>query len=131
MGMIRILFLTDIRLGFALPFRPRIQRPRRGAEFFANFKRTLEFETDGLESGSLSRWRFHEDPLAIDHSMPVAVGFKKNKQAFHQLSHEPVVQFFHGIRSSMIVGIAEKSGVRDHDRLESLIPERGMVTEPD
>ena len=31
----------------------------------------------------------------------------------------------------MIVGIAEKSGVRDHDCLKSLIPEGRMVTEPD
>jgi DNA repair protein SbcD/Mre11 len=41
MGVIRILFLADTHLGFDLPFRPRIQRRRRGPEFFANFKRTL------------------------------------------------------------------------------------------
>ena len=63
--------------------------------------------------------------------MHVSVRFKKNKQAFHQLGHEPVVQLFHGIRRSMIVGVAEKSGVRDHDRLKSLVPEGRMVTEPD
>ncbi len=41
MGIIRILFLADTHLGFDLPFRPRIQRRRRGPEFFANFKRAL------------------------------------------------------------------------------------------
>ena len=63
--------------------------------------------------------------------MPASMRFEKKEQTLHQLGHERVVQFFHGIRRSMIVGIAEKSGVRDHDRLKSLIPERGMVTEPD
>jgi len=63
--------------------------------------------------------------------MPVSMRFEKKEQTLHQLGHEPVVQFFHGIRGTMIVGIAEKSGVRDHDRLKSLIPEGRMVTEPD
>ena len=39
MGLIRILIPADTHLGFDLPFRPRIQRRRRGPEFFANFKR--------------------------------------------------------------------------------------------
>ena len=42
MGLIRILFLADTHLGFDRPFRPRIQRRRRGPEFFANFKRALQ-----------------------------------------------------------------------------------------
>ena len=41
MGIIRILLIADTHLGFDLPFRPRIQRRRRGLEFFANFKRAL------------------------------------------------------------------------------------------
>jgi hypothetical protein len=56
---------------------------------------------------------------------------KKKEQTLHQLGHEPVVQFFHRIRGAMIVGVAEKSGICNHDRFESLVPERGMVTEPD
>ena len=42
MGIIRILFLADTHLGFDLAFRPRIERRRRGPEFFANFKRALQ-----------------------------------------------------------------------------------------
>jgi len=42
MSPIRILFLSDTHLGFDMPFRPRIQRRRRGPEFFANFKRVLD-----------------------------------------------------------------------------------------
>ena len=42
MGVIRILFLADTHLGYDFPFRPRIQRRRRGPEFFANFKLALQ-----------------------------------------------------------------------------------------
>jgi len=47
MGIIRILFLADTHLGFDLPFRPRIQRRRRGPEFFTNFKRALQSAVKG------------------------------------------------------------------------------------
>ena len=42
MSRIRILFLADTHLGFDLAFRPRIERRRRGPEFFANFERALQ-----------------------------------------------------------------------------------------
>ncbi|MDX2502403.1 MAG: metallophosphoesterase, partial [Deltaproteobacteria bacterium] len=42
MGIIRILFLADTHLGFDYAFRPRIERRRRGPEFFANFERALQ-----------------------------------------------------------------------------------------
>lgn len=42
MGVIRLLFLADTHLGFDYPFRPRINRRRRGEDFFANFDRILE-----------------------------------------------------------------------------------------
>ncbi len=37
----RILFLSDTHLGFDLPVRPRLERPRRGADFFRSFERAL------------------------------------------------------------------------------------------
>ena len=46
MGIIRILLLADTHLGFDLAFRPRIERRRRGPEFFANFKRALQTALD-------------------------------------------------------------------------------------
>ena len=39
---IRVLFLSDTHLGFDLPFKPRIERRRRGHDFFANFALALE-----------------------------------------------------------------------------------------
>ncbi len=38
----RVLLLADTHLGFDLPFRPRINRRRRGHDFFANFERALQ-----------------------------------------------------------------------------------------
>ena len=40
--MIKLLFLADTHLGFDYPFRHRIQRRRRGDDFFANYRRALE-----------------------------------------------------------------------------------------
>jgi DNA repair exonuclease SbcCD nuclease subunit len=41
MGIVRILFLADTHLGFDFAFRPRIQRRRRGSDFFSNFEKAL------------------------------------------------------------------------------------------
>jgi len=38
---LRVLFLADTHLGFDFTFRPRIERRRRGADFFANYERAL------------------------------------------------------------------------------------------
>ena len=40
--MIRILFITDTHLGFDYPFKPRVQRRRRGPDFFRNFELALQ-----------------------------------------------------------------------------------------
>jgi DNA repair exonuclease SbcCD nuclease subunit len=42
MGIARVLFLADTHLGFDLPFRPRIQRRRRGYDFFKNYETALQ-----------------------------------------------------------------------------------------
>jgi DNA repair exonuclease SbcCD nuclease subunit len=47
MDIIRILLLADTHLGFDLAFRPRVERRRRGPEFFANFKRALQPAREG------------------------------------------------------------------------------------
>ncbi len=42
MSTVRILFFADTHLGFDLPTRPRIERRRRGEEFFANYELILQ-----------------------------------------------------------------------------------------
>jgi DNA repair exonuclease SbcCD nuclease subunit len=39
---LRVLFVSDTHLGFDLPSRPRVDRRRRGPDFFACFERALE-----------------------------------------------------------------------------------------
>lgn len=39
---LRLLLLADTHLGFDHPMRPRVGRPRRGPDFFANTRRALE-----------------------------------------------------------------------------------------
>jgi DNA repair exonuclease SbcCD nuclease subunit len=41
-GAVRILFVSDTHVGFDLPAQPRVERRRRGPDFFANFERALE-----------------------------------------------------------------------------------------
>jgi DNA repair exonuclease SbcCD nuclease subunit len=41
-GVIRVLFVSDTHLGLDLPLRPRVERRRRGPDFFAAFERALE-----------------------------------------------------------------------------------------
>jgi DNA repair exonuclease SbcCD nuclease subunit len=44
--MVRILLLADTHLGFDLPVRPRIERRRRGHDFFGNFETILRAALD-------------------------------------------------------------------------------------
>jgi len=41
-GGLRVLFVSDTHLGFDEPLRPRVERRRRGPDFFACFERALE-----------------------------------------------------------------------------------------
>ncbi len=51
MGIVRILLLADTHLGFDWPFRPRIQRRRRGVDFFKNFENALASAIQGKVDG--------------------------------------------------------------------------------
>lgn len=43
MSSARIVFFADTHLGFDYPVKPRIERRRRGPDFFANFQRVLDY----------------------------------------------------------------------------------------
>ncbi len=42
----KILFFSDTHLGFDFPIRPRIERRRRGEDFFNNFRRVLNYSLE-------------------------------------------------------------------------------------
>ncbi len=70
MGIIRILLIADTHLGYDLPFRPRIQRRRRGPEFFANFERALKpalnHEVDAVVHGGDVLYRSKVPPRLVE-----------------------------------------------------------------
>lgn len=43
---VKIIFLADSHLGFDYPIKPRIERRRRGDDFFNNFKRILNYAVE-------------------------------------------------------------------------------------
>lgn len=43
MTSLRIVFFADTHLGFDFPIKPRIERRRRGPDFFDNFRRVLDY----------------------------------------------------------------------------------------
>lgn len=66
---IRILFLADTHLGFDLPFRPRVNRRRRGPDFFKNFELALApaytREVDAVVHGGDLLFRSKVPPLLV------------------------------------------------------------------
>jgi exonuclease SbcD len=68
--MIRILLIADTHLGFDLPFRPRIQRRRRGPDFFANLQRALmpalHKEVDAVVHGGDLLYRSKVPPRLVE-----------------------------------------------------------------
>lgn len=68
--MIKLLFLADTHLGFDYPFRPRIQRRRRGEDFFANYHRVLEHarkqEVDAIVHGGDLLFRSRVSARLVD-----------------------------------------------------------------
>jgi len=105
MGIIRILLISDTHLGFDLPFRPRIQRRRRGPELFANFQRALtpalRAEVDGVVHCGDLLYRSKVPPRLVD------------------MAFEPLKQVAAGgIPVYLVPGNHERSAI-PHDHLAS------------
>jgi exonuclease SbcD len=70
MRPVRIVFFADTHLGFDYPVKPRVERRRRGADFFANFRQVLAYARDTkpdlvLHGGDLF-FRARVPPMIID-----------------------------------------------------------------
>ena len=70
MGIVRVLLIADTHLGFDLPFRPRIQRRRRGPDFFTNFQNALmpalRAEVDAVVHGGDLLYRSKVPPRLVE-----------------------------------------------------------------
>ena len=66
----RILFLADTHLGFDLPQRPRVERCRRGPDFFRNFdlalRPALQGEVDLVVHGGDLLYRSRVKPWLVE-----------------------------------------------------------------
>ena len=73
MASIQILFLADTHLGFDLPVYPRIQRRRRGDDFFANYHLLLnlarEKKIDLIVHGGDVFFRSRVPPAIVDRAL--------------------------------------------------------------
>ncbi|KAA3615366.1 MAG: DNA repair exonuclease [Calditrichaeota bacterium] len=73
---IKILFFADSHLGFDLPMRPRIQRRRRGEDFFANFQTIIKTAAEEkvdlvLHGGDLFFWAKLPNALVTKVALPL------------------------------------------------------------
>jgi DNA repair exonuclease SbcCD nuclease subunit len=97
----RILLVADTHLGFDLPFRPRIERRRRGPDFFANFEaaldRALRHEVDVV---------VHAGDLFYRSRVPTALV---------QMAMEPMVRVANaGVPVLIVPGNHERSQIPNH-----------------
>lgn len=69
----RLLFVSDTHLGFDLPERPRVERRRRGPDFFAAFERALEpalrHEVDAVVHGGDLLFRSRVPPGLVGRAL--------------------------------------------------------------
>ena len=67
---IRVVFCSDTHLGFDYPVRPRVDKPRRGPDFFANFQSVLDYarrsNADLVVHGGDFFFRSKVHPLIVD-----------------------------------------------------------------
>lgn len=124
--VVRILFLADTHLGIDLPRRPRIERRRRGHDFFANFERTLQaardLAVDAVVHGgdvfyrsrvpaSLVQQGFLPLKRLADDGIPVYVvpgNHERSRIPFPALARHPGIHLFDRPRTF----VAEWNGVR-------------------
>jgi len=78
----RILFYSDTHLGYDFPIRPRLERRRRGAEFFAGFEQVLKYarenEIELLIHGGDFFYRSKVPQLVISKAYEMLFEFSEN-----------------------------------------------------
>lgn len=114
---IRVLLLADTHLGFDLPQRPRVDRRRRGDDFFANFDRALQpaldSEVDLVVHGGDVFFRSRVSPDLVlrafaplkavaDSGVPVVVvpgNHERSAIPYPLLAAHPRIHVFHAPRT--------------------------------
>ncbi|MFA8342502.1 MAG: exonuclease SbcCD subunit D [Rhodothermaceae bacterium] len=100
---VKIVFLADSHLGFDYPVKPRIERRRRGNDFFDNFRKVLDYAVDTkadlvLHGGDFF-FRAKVPQKIVDLSYSILLDFAPNNIPFvvvpgnHERSKMPVSIF--------------------------------------
>jgi DNA repair exonuclease SbcCD nuclease subunit len=151
---IRVLLVADTHLGFDLPFRPRVERRRRGHDFFANFERALapalRGDVDLVVHGGDLFYRSRVPPALVDMAMAPLVrvaeagtpvylvpgNHERSRIPLHlwtahpnlHIFHRPTTFMYHGPKGSLALsGFPFARKVRD--RLGSLLDQTGYTQE--
>lgn len=100
---IKIIFLADSHLGFDFPIKPRIERRRRGEDFFNNFRAILNYakesNADFVLHGGDFFFRAKVPQKIVDLSYSILLEFAENNIPFiivpgnHERSKMPVSIF--------------------------------------
>lgn len=134
--MIKVLLLADTHLGFDLPSRPRVDRRRRGPDFFACTRRALEpalaGEVDLVVHGGDLLFRSKVRPGLVAQALEPLLELAADGQpggrvvghAFHELPARPMcvasVDASGLAPAELQHGIREKLGVLPTDAVVSL-----------
>lgn len=112
--VLRVLLVADTHLGFDLPMRPRVERRRRGPDFFANFERALApalaGEVDLVVHGGdvlyrskvparLVQMAFEPMMRVADAGVPVVVvpgNHERSRIPYPLLASHPEIHILHG-----------------------------------
>lgn len=112
-GTLRILLLADTHLGFDSPIRPRVERRRRGPDFFANYELALQparsGEVDLVVHGGDLLYRTRVPPVLVEQAltplaeiaqsgMPVFLipgNHESSRIPLHLLAATPNLHIFH------------------------------------
>ena len=69
------------------------------------------------------------DWIKVFPSDSLKMSLEKAEEALHELCHKSIVQLVHGVCWQVIMRIAIKRRVSNHDCLETVIPKGSVVTE--
>ena len=153
---IRILFLADTHLGFDFPFKPRVQRRRRGPDFFDMFELALEpahrGEVDLVVHGGDILYRSKVPPQLVrmafaplhrlaDQGLPVYVvpgNHERSAIPFRLWASHPNIHIFHRPKTFYLdirgttLALAGFPYVRDNIRgnIQQVLEETGWNSKP-
>jgi len=146
----RVLLLADTHLGFDLPMHPRVERRRRGEDFFANYERVLAHAVNGeidlVVHGGDVFFRSRVPPFVVEmamaplvrvaeHGLPIFIvpgNHERSRLPLHLWSAHPNIRIFDmpgtfpiSVRGTKIAVSGFPNNRRIRDAFPSLVEQTG------